>query len=377
MSGERGSVQLHRLVKRFGRFTAVDGIDLNVEPGEFLSLLGPIGSGKTTTLRLIAGFEQPNAGDIVISGQSVRHVPAHRRDVNTVFKHYALFPHMTVAENVAYGLRQRKTRRQDISLRVGEALEMVRMSPLANRKPRQITRGQQQRVALARALVNRPSLLLLDEPLGALDSKHREEMWIELKLIQSQVGITCILVTHDQQEALSLSDRIGVMLDGRFEQIADPHTIYDSPASAFVAGFIGQQNFFNGTARESGCVVQGDGWTIHATEENPDALDGASALATVRPEAISLTLTRPDDSENTISGTLVSVSHRGDVIQFVVRTPGHKEVVARVPRPSAPRLEPGTEVWCWWDPEHAHVFSAEQTEIVLAGPAEEAAPALA
>ena len=199
---QRGSVQLTGVTKRFGPAVAVDALDLSVRPGEFLSLLGPSGCGKTTTLRMLAGFEQPDAGEICISGAPVAGVPPHRRDVNTVFQAYALFPHMDVAENVAYGLRQKGVRREELRRRVTEALDMVRMTALAARKPRQLSGGQQQRVALARALVNRPSVLLLDEPLGALDRKLREEMQVELKLLQSQLGITFVFVTHDQQEAL-------------------------------------------------------------------------------------------------------------------------------------------------------------------------------
>src|SRR6186997_217094 len=343
--GDRGSVELSGVTKRFGTMVAVDHLDLEVLPGEFLSLLGPSGCGKTTTLRMLAGFEQPDEGFIRISGEYVQGVPPYKRDVNTVFQHYALFPHMTVAENVAYGLRQKKTPKEHINRKVGEALEMVKMSPLANRKPRQMSGGQQQRIALARALVNRPSLLLLDEPLGALDRKLREEMQIELKLIQSQVGTTFIFVTHDQQEALSMSDRIAVMLDGRVEQLADPDTIYDHPATAFVAGFIGQQNFFEGTAKDTGRVVQGDGWTIRAAAEAPDVVEGGEALAAVRPEAIMLSESQPTNGENAISGILASVSHLGDVIQFVIMTPGRKEILARLPRPRAPRLDVGSEVW--------------------------------
>jgi spermidine/putrescine transport system ATP-binding protein len=373
MDAGEGSVELIDVLKRFGAVTAVDALNLQVHPGEFLSLLGPSGCGKTTTLRMLAGFEDPDEGVIRISGNAVQGVPPHKRDVNTVFQNYALFPHMSVSENVAYGLRQKKVDRGEIGRRVGEALEMVKMSKLANRKPREMSGGQQQRVALARALVNRPSLLLLDEPLGALDRKLREEMQIELKLLQSQVGITFIFVTHDQDEALSMSDRIAVMLDGRIEQLADPDTIYDHPASAFVAGFIGKQNFFEGTARDAGRTVQGDGWTFRTTLDPIGIVEGGAALAAIRPEAVHVTEERPSEGPNVISGTLASISHLGDVIQFVVLTPGRKEVIARLPRPRAPRLEVGSTVWCSWDADHTHMFGADQAEIVLVDPAAETA----
>ena len=375
-SADNGSVELVGVTKRFGTVTAVDALDVRVRPGEFLSLLGPSGCGKTTTLRMLAGFEDPDEGEIRISGTAVQGVPPHKRDVNTVFQNYALFPHMSVSENVAYGLRQKRADKAEIGRRVGEALEMVKMSRLANRKPREMSGGQQQRVALARALVNRPSLLLLDEPLGALDRKLREEMQIELKLLQSQVGITFIFVTHDQDEALSMSDRIAVMLDGRVEQLADPDTVYDHPRSAFVAGFIGKQNFFEGTSRERGSVVEGDGWTFRSSLEPIGAVDGRAALAAVRPEAVKVSDLRPEE-KNVISGELASISHLGDVIQFVVLTPGRKEIIARLPRPGAPRLEVGGRVWCAWDEGHTHVFGAEQAEIVLADPASDEAAAVA
>jgi spermidine/putrescine transport system ATP-binding protein len=366
---DEGSVELVDVTKRFADVVAVDALSLQVQPAEFLSLLGPSGCGKTTTLRMLAGFEEPTAGQIFISGQAVQGTPPHKRNVNTVFQHFALFPHMSVAENVAYGLRQKKEDKSKLGQKVGEALEMVKMSPLANRKPRQLSGGQQQRVALARALVNRPSLLLLDEPLGALDRKLREEMQIELKLLQSQVGITFIFVTHDQGEALSMSDRIAVMLDGHVEQLADPDSIYDNPASAFVAGFIGQQNFFEGTARDHGGLVEGDGWSIRSSNQSPDAVDGRPALAAIRPEAVQLQEVRPADPTNSVPGTLAGISHLGDVIQFVVLTKEQKEILCRLPRPRAPKLEVGGDVWCTWDADLVHVFDAGQADVVLADPA--------
>src|SRR4249920_2288915 len=279
---ERGAVELTSVTKRFGTMVAVDQLDLSVRPGEFLSLLGPSGCGKTTTLRMLAGFEQPDEGFIRISGEYVQGIPAHKRDVNTVFQHYALFPHMSVAENVAYGLRQKRTDRGTVRRKVGESLEIVQMTPLARRKPRQLSGGQQQRVALARALVNKPSVLLLDEPLGALDRKLRQEMQIELKLLQSQLGITFIFVTHDQEEALSMSDRIAVMLDGSVEQLNDPDEIYEHPCSAFVAGFIGQNNFLEGVLAD-GSQLHAEGVSVVAGNGGAGTVAGRPGLAAVRP----------------------------------------------------------------------------------------------
>jgi spermidine/putrescine transport system ATP-binding protein len=356
-ASSRGAVELRGVTKTFGDAVAVDDLDLSVRPGEFISLLGPSGCGKTTTLRILAGLEQADAGVVTISGQRVDGVPPHRRDVNTVFQAYALFPHMTVAENVAYGLRQRRVPRPEIRSRVADALDMVKMTRLAGRRPRQLSGGQQQRVALARALVNRPSVLLLDEPLAALDRQLREEMQIELKLLQSRLDTTFVFVTHDQGEALSMSDRIAVMLDGRIEQLGEPDTIYDQPVSAFVAGFIGQQNFFAGDAAEAGRVVSGDGWTMRADSGTATATgDGERVLAAVRPECVAVHETEPPGPENVLAGELAGISHLGDVLQYLVVTATGHEVIARRPRASAARIAQGTRVWCSWSPADVHVF---------------------
>jgi putative spermidine/putrescine transport system ATP-binding protein len=242
------AIRLEAIAKHFGTVAAVNGVDLSVADGEFFSMLGPSGSGKTTVLRMIAGFEEPTAGRILLAGEDVTDRPPHARDVNTVFQDYALFPHMDVQTNVEYGLRVKKVPRPDRRRRAAEALETVRLSGYADRRPGQLSGGQRQRVALARALVNRPKVLLLDEPLGALDLKLRREMQIELKQIQRDVGITFVFVTHDQEEALTMSDRIAVFNEGRIEQIASPAELYESPATNFVAGFVGTSNLLTGAA---------------------------------------------------------------------------------------------------------------------------------
>ncbi|MDP9467501.1 MAG: ABC transporter ATP-binding protein [Chloroflexota bacterium] len=286
-AGTVPAVRLERLVKRYGEVEAVTGIDLDIGDGEFFSMLGPSGSGKTTTLRMIAGFETPSEGRILLHGKDVTGIPPFDRDVNTVFQDYALFPHMTVAENVAYGLMVRKTPAPERTARTKEALRMVRLEGYEKRRPAQLSGGQRQRVALARALVNRPRVLLLDEPLGALDLKLREEMQIELKAIQGQVGITFIYVTHDQEEALVMSDRIAVFNRGRIEQVGTPADMYEHPATTFVAGFVGTSNLLTGEVARA--VIGSDGsFTVRPEKirmgqpSDEAAEDEQSALGNVR-----------------------------------------------------------------------------------------------
>jgi spermidine/putrescine transport system ATP-binding protein len=366
VADERGSVELVNVTKKYGDMVAVDSMNLSVHPGEFLSLLGPSGCGKTTTLRMLAGFEQPNSGHIRINGLEVQHIPPYKREVNTVFQHYALFPHMTVAENVAYGLKQSGTPKSEIAARVAEALDMVQMSKLAERHPRQMSGGQQQRVAVARALVNRPSVLLLDEPLGALDRKLREEMQIELKLLQTRLGITFVFVTHDQEEAMSMSDRIAIMLDGHIEQLGDPETVYEHPASAFVAGFIGRNNFWTGVATEDGAIAD-DGTVFIASRPEEDVPNGEDTLSAVRPECMVLTSERPTQVHNVVQATVSGISHFGDVLQYVV-TAGDRDLIVMSPRTSTNRPALGDSVWCSWAAEEVYLFSARQAGVVMAEP---------
>src|SRR4051812_36244714 len=286
---ESPDIRLIDLEKRFGSFTAVDHVSLDVRPGEFFTMLGPSGSGKTTTLRLIAGFERPDAGRVELAGADVTDRPPYARDVNTVFQDYALFPHLTVAENVEYGLRVRKVARPERPRRAGEALEMVRLPDVGGRKPSQLSGGQRQRVALARAIVNRPRVLLLDEPLGALDLKLRQEMQVELKRIQQEVGITFVYVTHDQEEALTMSDRLAVFNNGRIEQVGAPAEVYEQPGSEFIAGFVGVSN----------------------------VLERGGRRFTVRPEKVRL-LEGSGNGLHTEPGTVRDVAYVGMVTRFLV-----------------------------------------------------------
>jgi spermidine/putrescine transport system ATP-binding protein len=289
-SGRTGAVELIEVTKTFGEVVAVDRLSLLIDDGEFFSLLGPSGCGKTTTLRMIAGFEQPTAGELSIHGQSMAGIPPYRRPVNTVFQSYALFPHMTVRQNVAFGLEMKKVPRRDVNLRVGEALELVQLKGLGERRPKQLSGGQQQRVALARALVNRPEVLLLDEPLGALDLKLRKAMQLELKQIQREVGITFIYVTHDQEEALTMSNRIAVMNLGLVQQVGEPRRIYERPANRFVADFIGETNFLPASVVDAAdpAKVAVAGVPVLAHADGRQLRPGQPVTLAIRPEKIAL-----------------------------------------------------------------------------------------
>jgi spermidine/putrescine transport system ATP-binding protein len=320
-----GEVQLIDLVKSFGDFRAVAGINLQMPSGEFFSLLGPSGCGKTTTLRMIAGFERPTEGQILLDGVDMAQTPPHKRNVNTVFQSYALFPHLTVDENVGFGLRYQKASKQELKDRVARALELVQLTGFSRRRPTQLSGGQQQRVALARALILNPAVLLLDEPLGALDAKLRKRLQIELKALQEEVGITFIYVTHDQEEALTMSDRIAVMSQGRVEQVGPPQEIYEEPRTAYVADFLGVSNLMDATAQgqgTGGCRVTLGTFELIAGEGESDTL-GASKI-TIRPERVDLQETGTT-GENRVPGMVERVVYVGSTLQvFVTLAPGQR-----------------------------------------------------
>jgi spermidine/putrescine transport system ATP-binding protein len=356
-------IEIDHVTKRFGDYTAVSEADFSIASGEFFSMLGPSGCGKTTTLRMIAGFESPTEGAIRLEGVDVSRVPPHKRNVNTVFQHYALFPHMTVWDNVAYGPRSMKKDKTEIKRSVDELLDIVRLTDFAKRKPSQLSGGQQQRVALARALVNYPSALLLDEPLGALDLKLRHAMQFELKRIQREVGITFIYVTHDQEEALTMSDRIAVMNNGNVEQIGSPTEIYDRPATVFVASFIGQANLWPGrqTGRANRDFVEVEvlGSTLKAKPGDTTIEPGGHATLMVRPERVRVSMEVPAGEVATVPATVKDLTFQGPVLRLSLAAPDDSTIIAHVgPEQELPLLRPGDQVHASWAPSASRVLPA-------------------
>ncbi|MER5625193.1 ABC transporter ATP-binding protein [Streptosporangium sp. NPDC002544] len=341
---------------------AVKGVTLTIAEGEFFSLLGPSGCGKTTTMRMIAGFEDPSRGNVRLHGQDVTNVPPNKRDVNMVFQSYALFPHMNVWENVAFGLRRKKVAEAEIKRRVGEILEIVDLTGREKRRPREMSGGQQQRVALARALVNNPRALLLDEPLGALDLKLRQAMQIELKRIQREVGITFVYVTHDQSEALTMSDRIAVMNDGMVEQLGTPREIYERPATAFVAGFIGTSNLLSGTVDrlQSGFAVLRLGDEDQVLAEGGSFTAGEPIAITVRPEKISISTEEPTGDLSVVRGVVSEVVYLGLYNSYTVGLAQGAEVTVfqQNALDSTSTAERGDAVWLSWQPHHSYAIGS-------------------
>ncbi|MEH2114853.1 ABC transporter ATP-binding protein [Nostoc sp.] len=346
-------VELRNVFKFFNQEPAVNGIDLDVRQGEFFSILGPSGCGKTTTLRLIAGFEIADAGKVLIQGQSMTNVPPYRRPVNTVFQSYALFNHLNVWNNIAFGLRLKKIPKSKIESRVQEALKLVKMESLRSRFPNQLSGGQQQRVALARALVNRPTVVLLDEPLGALDLKLRKEMQVELSNLHKDLGLTFVMVTHDQEEALSLSDRIAVMNQGKIEQVGTPSQIYERPCTSFVADFIGDTNLFSGeivsvdSTNVQISTKTGLSIVISRTEDTPTELSQA-VVVSVRPEKIQLSLYPPNLPANCFEGRLINVMYLGTHVNYVVELTNSIRIHVLQPNTLGVLPDRDTPIYAWW-----------------------------
>ena len=349
-------VKLRSVVKRFDDVVAVAGITLEIPSGSFFALLGPSGCGKTTTLRMIGGFEEPDEGEIYLGDRDVVGLPPYRRDVNTVFQSYALFPHLSIFENVAFGLRRKGVEKAQVKGRVEEMLRLVGLVGLGSRRPRQLSGGQQQRVALARALVNRPQVLLLDEPLGALDLKLRKQMQLELKAIQHDLGLTFVHVTHDQEEAMTMADAIAVMNRGRIEQLGPPTELYERPSTAFVAGFLGVSNLLSGSVTAPGRVRLDTGDEIAA-----DAGDRAGRVAVgIRPEKIRLG--PPGEGDNSLSGTIKETGYVGVATQYVVETGAGTLIVYVQNDGSAPWLQAGAAAVLSWSPHAAFVVEPAEEE---------------
>ncbi len=348
-------IELRGISKTFQGAIAIQGLDLQIRPGEFFSILGPSGCGKTTTLRLIAGFERASAGEVMIQGQPMSRVPAHRRPVNTVFQSYALFNHLTVTENVAFGLKLQRLKTKEIQTRVQEMLELVKMTDFGKRLPNQLSGGQQQRVALARALVNRPAVLLLDEPLGALDLKLRKEMQLELSNLHRELGMTFIMVTHDQEEALSLSNRIAVMRGGKIEQIGSPAEIYEYPRTPFVADFIGEANLFNGRSFSRGNVIQvttedGMDLVIQPRYKLPSPMPD-DVTVSIRPEKIKISLQPQENHPNCFEGRLRNVLYKGTHAYYMVELINNGQLVTVMyPKASNNLPDASTPIYVAWHP---------------------------
>jgi spermidine/putrescine transport system ATP-binding protein len=358
------SVRLDRVTKRFGEFTAVREMELDIPRGEFFTMLGPSGCGKTTTLRMVAGFEDPSEGRVLLSGEDVTSLPAFKRPTNTVFQSYALFPHRSVEQNVAFGLQRQKVDRSEIRRRVGEELERVGLASEAKRKPAQLSGGQQQRVALARALVNRPEVLLLDEPLGALDLKLRKQLQVELKRIQRDVGITFVYVTHDQEEALTMSDRIAVMNKGVVEQVADPESVYERPGTTFVAGFIGVSNLMPGevvSSNGAGTRMRLDAGPTVSAQDSGGVQTGERAHAVVRPEKLVLQQAGAMEDANrpSVEGQVESSLYLGTATQMVVRLGDGTRMTVLVPNADAEARRDlpaaGDAARLSWSDENIHI----------------------
>jgi spermidine/putrescine transport system ATP-binding protein len=358
---------LRGVTKRFGELTAVDDVSLEIGAGEFFTLLGPSGCGKTTTLRMVAGFEEPSGGTVLIDGADMAGIPPHRRPTNTVFQSYALFPHLSVADNVAFGLRRKKVPGEEIGRRVEQELRRVGLAAEARRRPSQLSGGQQQRVALARALVNLPKVLLLDEPLGALDLKLRKGLQVELKRIQREVGITFVYVTHDQEEALTMSDRIAVMNAGRVEQVADPEAVYERPETTFVAGFIGVSNLMPATVRNGGVVLIDDGPTVRADVNG--FRPGDRCHAVVRPEKLRIASAdaAPNGGLPEVDGVVESSLYLGTSTQIAVSLPNRARMTVLVPNADEAERQRlpggGARVKLSWHPDHMHLVRDSETDV--------------
>ena len=360
--GSDAIIQLRAVSKRFGSVHAVNNVSLDIGRGEFFSLLGPSGCGKTTLLRMLAGFEQPTDGELFIDGKSVAGIPANHRPTNMVFQSYAIFPHLNVEENVGYGLRSRRLPKEEVRSRTAAALELVKLGTYGSRAAHQLSGGQRQRVALARALVCRPKVLLLDEPLGALDKRLREEMQVELRQLQRNVGITFVFVTHDQEEALTLSDRIAVMSSGEVLQVAPAEDLYENPNCREVADFIGNMNLFPGSVVSSsgGVVTVDTGEADHIRAHSASTLaNGSPVIIAVRPEKLTLSDSEPSPQQNGLRGEIVADTYLGDRRRYLVNVRGVGKPVAVLQQNSdASRQAPARgEVWVNWRPEQGRLLT--------------------